>query len=209
MSLFRTQNPLRITNKSFSYLSLFARTLKSFSSSQTAQTKNKKPLSVIFDEVIGLREKAECESESDSNDELKIGLKELEKEVRHLKAESKNREKLNVNEKKKKTESVKAEERKDVKNLGLYTLFVDKYRAKEEKKAMLKEGEEPSVLKELLPDMEMFVRHLHKEGYFDKANFLPGDRKRLDLSCFNDSFSRNFTKFAAYQYGKDHQELAK
>lgn len=65
----------------------------------------------------------------------------------------------------------------------------------------------PILIKELSPDMEVFLRHLNKEGYFRNANFL--NNGTLDLSCFNDSYSRDFIKFAAEKFGKDHQEIAK
>uniref|UniRef100_A0A2P2JG00 Uncharacterized protein LOC105112646 n=1 Tax=Rhizophora mucronata TaxID=61149 RepID=A0A2P2JG00_RHIMU len=55
--------------------------------------------------------------------------------------------------------------------------------------------------------MEMFVSLLYKEGYFAKANFVR--RGKLDFSCFNDSYGREFIKFAAFKFGEDHQAIAK
>lgn len=218
MSVFfriRAKNPPHIPHKSHSILSIIARTLAS-SSSQTThnKNKNKKPLSVLFEEVIGSREKAESDNESNSNDELKKGLKELELEVRNLKANAKVQKDSNINEnvrlnvEREETKNVKKEETKNVKRLGLYSLFVNERRLKEEKKGM-REKNEASVLKELSPEMEMFVSHLYKEGYFKKANFLSDSLKMLDFSRFNDSYARDFVKFAAQQFAKDHQELAK
>lgn len=210
MSVFfriRAKNPPHIPHKSHSILSIIARTLAS-SSSQTThnKNKNKKPLSVLFEEVIGSREKAESDNESNSNDELKKGLKELELEVRNLKANAKVQKDSNINENVRL--NVEREETKNVKRLGLYSLFVNERRLKEEKKGM-REKNEASVLKELSPEMEMFVSHLYKEGYFKKANFLPDSLKMLDFSRFNDSYARDFVKFAAQQFAKDHQKLAK
>lgn len=216
MSVFfriRAKNPPHIPHKSHSILSIIARTLAS-SSSQTTHNKNKKPLSVLFEEVIGSREKAESDNESNSNDELKKGLKELELEVRNLKANAKVQKDSNINEnvrlnvEREETKNVKKEETKNVKRLRLYSLFVNERRLKEEKKGM-REKNEASVLKELSPEMEMFVSHLYKEGYFKKANFLPDSLKMLDFSRFNDSYARDFVKFAAQQFAKDHQKLAK
>lgn len=209
----RAKNPLHLPHKSHSILSIITRTLASTSSQTThKKTKNKKPLSVLFEEVIGSREKAESDNESNSNDELKKGLKELELEVRNLKANAKVQKDSNTNAnvkvKREETKNVKKEETKNVKRLGLYSLFVNERRLKEEKKGM-REKNEASVFKELSPEMEMFVSHLYKEGYFKKANFLSDNKKMLDFSRFNDSYARDFVKFAAQQFAKDHQELAK
>lgn len=227
MSVFfrvRAKSALHIPQKSHSIFSIITRTLAS-SSSQTTHSKNenkkplsvhKKPLSVLFEEVIGSREKAESDNENNSNDELKKGLKELELEVRNLKANAKvqNASHSNantnakVNVRSEETKNVKKEETKNVKSLELYSLFVNKRRLKEEMKGM-REKNEASVFKELSPEMEMFVSHLYKEGYFKKANFLSDNRQMLDFSRFNDSYARNFVKFAAQQFATDHQELAK
>jgi hypothetical protein len=65
----------------------------------------------------------------------------------------------------------------------------------------------PKVFKVLSPDMEMFITHLYKEGYFNNASFLKDGS--LDFSFFNDSYGRDFIKYAAEKFGKDHQEIAK
>ncbi|XP_038898284.1 uncharacterized protein LOC120085986 [Benincasa hispida] len=61
--------------------------------------------------------------------------------------------------------------------------------------------------KELSPDMEMFVRHLYREGYFNYANFLPDNK--LVLSNFECRHGRDFIKSAAQRFGRDNQEIAK
>ncbi|XP_065861908.1 uncharacterized protein [Euphorbia lathyris] len=70
-----------------------------------------------------------------------------------------------------------------------------------------KRAEEPRIFKELSDDMRMFLTHLYKEGYFRDANFLTRDK--LDFDCFNDSYARDFIKFAAKKFGQDNQEIAK
>ncbi|XP_031277382.1 uncharacterized protein LOC116135802 [Pistacia vera] len=220
MSLFKTLNPSQISrNKHISLLSVFLRTLTSVPSQN--QTSNKKPLSVLFEEAVGLRKKADSDSENDTTNVLKNGLKELEREVRDLKA--KNQETVSVNFEKK-------EETKKVKGLRLYSLFVNGKRVTVEEKntrerreeeggtypkkgeeggTYPKKEEEGGVLKELSPDMETFVNHLYKEGYFSKGNFLRPNQKRLDFGCFDENYGRDFIKFAAEKFGKDHQEIAK
>lgn len=196
----KTLNPSQISrNKHISLLSVFLRTLTSAPSQN--QTSNKKPLSVLFEEAVGLREKEDSDSENDTTNELKNGLKELEREVRDLKA--KNQETVSVIFEKK-------EETKKVKGLSLYSLFVNGKRVSvEEKNTRARREEEGAVLKELSPDMETFVNHLYKEGYFSKANFLRPNQKRLDFGCFDENYGRDFIKFAAEKFGEDHQEIAK
>ncbi|KAK9269379.1 hypothetical protein L1049_001151 [Liquidambar formosana] len=147
----------------------------------------------MFKEAVGLSEKLEeSGSESESESELKKRLRKLEREVRQLKANSKERDNPKRKEKKKGGAS---------KSKGLHALFTGK-----NDEESLKE-EEPMVFKELSPDVMVFVRHLYKEGYFNDANFLRG--KAFDISCFHDSYGRDFIKFAAEKFGKDNQEIAK
>ncbi|XP_022976827.1 uncharacterized protein LOC111477088 [Cucurbita maxima] len=63
------------------------------------------------------------------------------------------------------------------------------------------------VRKELSPDMEMFVRHLYREGYFNYSNFLPDNK--LVLSYFECRHGRDFIKSAAERFSRDNQEIAK
>lgn len=200
MLAFKTQNPLQIPrNKHFSLLLVLLKTLTSTPSQN--QTSNKKPLSVLFEEAMGLRDKADSDSENDTNNEFQNGLKELEREVKDLKA--KNQDEVGFNFEKK-------EETKNVKGLSLYSLFVNgKKVSLEGKNERGRIKDEGGVLKELSPDMVMFVDRLYKEGYFSKANFVPPNQKRLDFGCFDDSYGRNFIKYAAEKFGKDHQEIAK
>ncbi|KAL3646228.1 hypothetical protein CASFOL_011408 [Castilleja foliolosa] len=67
--------------------------------------------------------------------------------------------------------------------------------------------EDTTVYKELSTDMQMFVHHLYMKGYFRDANFMPNNK--FDLTCFEMSHGRDFLKFAAMQFGRNHQEIAR
>ncbi|TXG66696.1 hypothetical protein EZV62_007971 [Acer yangbiense] len=205
MYLLKTQNPHHMPTKSLSFLSIFIRNLES----QTNPTQtNNKSLHNLFQEAVGLREKTETDSDSESeNNELRNGLRELEKEVRHLKANANSNNQHNVNEDAKKVQEPKTEKSK---SSGLYKLFLDKgkgkYEAKRERRVV---EDEPRVFKKLSTDMELLIKHLYQKGYFKKANFVPDDQEKLDLSCFDNSYGRNFIKFAAESFGKDNHKIAK
>lgn len=66
---------------------------------------------------------------------------------------------------------------------------------------------EDLIVKELSPEMEVFVRFLYDEGYFQEANFLPGGR--FDIKSFESAYVQDFLKFAAEKFGRDKQEIAK
>ncbi|KAK8712296.1 hypothetical protein V6N13_147536 [Hibiscus sabdariffa] len=70
-----------------------------------------------------------------------------------------------------------------------------------------RERGEVRTLKELSPLAEFFIRHLFAKGYFNKASFL--EHNKLDFGYFWNSYGRDFIKFAAYEFGKDHQDIAK
>nr|XP_019067227.1 uncharacterized protein LOC101247991 isoform X3 [Solanum lycopersicum] len=42
--------------------------------------------------------------------------------------------------------------------------------------------------------------------YFKDSNFLP--RRKFGITCFENSYARDFVKYAAEQFGRDHQEIA-
>ncbi|TYJ12017.1 hypothetical protein E1A91_A11G318800v1, partial [Gossypium mustelinum] len=52
-----------------------------------------------------------------------------------------------------------------------------------------------------------FVRHLYAKGYFKEASFV--EDNKLDFGYFENSYGRDFIKFSAYNFGKDHQDIAK
>ncbi|XVF78948.1 hypothetical protein PTKIN_Ptkin14bG0179500 [Pterospermum kingtungense] len=121
------------------------------------------------------------------------------KEVRNLKE--------NPREKMKEKEGVEKGKPKKVESS--IEMFAEE--KKEEKvKKMVKvrrERKDVRVLKGLSPLAETFIRHLQGKGYFNKANFLEVDKP--ELVYFDNSYSRTFIKFAAVEFGKDHQEIAR
>lgn len=93
---------------------------------------------------------------------------------------------------------------------GLYSVFTSRIGSRD--KALVQTREKEMVYKEISPDMKLFVSHLYKEGYLNDANFLSmenSDNDGLDFSRFENSFGFGFIKFAAQNYGKDNQEIAK
>lgn len=163
---------------------------------------------------MGLREKTGSESEGEDS-ELKKRLRELEREVRRLKSNP-----VTDSQTPKKNELKKdgvLKEQTNTREGSLSSLFkpgkktdgeMGKSGSLEKKKRDEEEEKEPVVLKDFSEDMMVFLRHLHKEGYFKDANFLPKGGKFID-GAFNDSYSRAYIKFAAEKFGKDNQEIAK
>ncbi|MBA0816639.1 hypothetical protein Gohar_001280 [Gossypium harknessii] len=185
--VFKTRNPL---HKPFPHSPSFIirRTLSS-----SPQEPIKKPLSLLFEEAVGLTEKAggnESEYQEEKNG-LMSELRELEREVRALKENPK--PKVQKEEKEKKP-------KKKVTNL------VELFGSEKMVEKRRRESGEATVLKDLSPFVEAFVRHLYSKGYFNKANFLVDNK--LDFSYFDSKYGRDFIKSAAYKFGKDHQEIA-
>lgn len=149
----------------------------------------------MFKEAVSVRlcENAENSESEGENNELKSRLRDLEREVRRLKANSSGKE------------SVEKKELKKSKGKSLYAAFTNQEGCK--KGCEERRREEPEVYKELSPDMEVFANHLYKEGYFNDANFLRGNK--LEFGDFESHYGRGFMKFAAEKFAKDHQEIAK
>ncbi|XP_010062790.2 uncharacterized protein LOC104450072 [Eucalyptus grandis] len=156
----------------------------------------KKPLDVFFKEAVGLSPETDergVESESEgARSELSARLKRLEEEVRVLESRGDGAK-----------SDVAVPEREQRVPASLYDLYVDGKREKAKRPPA-----DALVIKELSPDAEAFLAHLLEEGYFREANFLNKDGK-WDASRFEDSYSRDFVKYAAEKFGKDHQEIAK
>ncbi|KAF8025960.1 hypothetical protein BT93_F2710 [Corymbia citriodora subsp. variegata] len=157
----------------------------------------KKPLDVFFKEAVGLSprtDERDAESESEgARSELSAKLKRLEEEVRVLESRGDGPTKSDV--------PVPVQVRRAP--ASLYDLYVDGKREKAKRPPA-----DVLVIKELSPDAEAFLAHLLEEGYFREANFLRKNGE-WDASRFEDSYSRDFVKFAAERFGKDHQEIAK
>lgn len=172
------------------------------SRSLTSSTEaHKKPLSVLFEDVVGLRPKSETSEIEEEDNELKRKLLELEMKIMQLKKS----EPLRKNKKQKKVKVVVTSEGEAEKRRNLYSLFKDD----EEDKKSSREQEDDviRVYKELPLEMVSFVKLLHKQGYLNNANFIPGEK--LDLGSLDEEYARTFVKFAAERFGKDHQEIAK
>lgn len=192
MSVFKTllkpqKNPLYSSVKTLPISSRFYSTNTSTTTPSSSQ-ENKKSIDVIFKEAVGLCKKAEGNCEGEYNNELKSRLRELEREVIELRANS----------------NVKRKELK--KSKSLYAVFTNQPGYGERIVERTRE-QVPEVYNELSPDMELFVNHLYKEGYFNNANFLRGNK--LEFGCFQSRYGRDFIKFAAEKFSLDHQEIAK
>ncbi|XP_023896488.1 uncharacterized protein LOC112008388 [Quercus suber] len=192
MSVFKTllkpqKNPLHFSLKSLPISSRFYSTTTSTTTPSSPQ-ENKKPIDVIFKEAVGLCKKAEGNCEGENTNKLKSRLRELEREVIELRANS----------------NVKRKELK--KSKSLYAVFTNQPGYGERSVERTRE-QVPEVYNELSPDMELFVNHLYKEGYFNNANFLRGNK--LEFGCFQSRYGRDFIKFAAEKFSLDHQEIAK
>ncbi|XP_039030236.1 uncharacterized protein LOC120164629 [Hibiscus syriacus] len=156
-----------------------------------------KPLSLLFEETVGLTEKVgERESQSqDENNRLMSKSRELDREVGEFKPEKEAEEKVEG----------------DIpwKVNSLVGLFGGE-RKEEKVKRIVKprrESGEVTALKDLSVFVEAFVRYLFSIGYFHKANFL--EDNKLDFGHFDNNYARGFIKFSAYEFAKDHQEIAK
>ncbi|KAL7249980.1 hypothetical protein ACSBR1_012047 [Camellia fascicularis] len=174
-----------------------------FKSESISNQQIKKPLHVLFKEAIGLSKKIEpIEAQNDpETNELKKRLRKLEEEVRRLKENSSEKVKVE-NLKKKKIENDESSSK------SLYVLFANK--GGDSEKSRVVESlrmEDQMVYKELSPELALFVKHLYKEGYFANANFLPNNK--FDITCFENSYGRDFIRYAAEKFGKDNQEIVK
>lgn len=181
--------------------------------------KSRKRLDVFFKEAVGLSEKKfdDIDSGADSeNAELKNKLRKLEMELINLKVNRKDVQDNNRDRKKEVARKDKGTKKNESEPGTLSALFG----AKTKKSAQLtmenpevfKESiqltmDNREIYKELPSDMQLFAFHLYQREYFKDANFLP--RNKYDVTCFENSYGRDFLKFAAVQFGKDNQEIAK
>ncbi|GKC27160.1 hypothetical protein Tco_1034454 [Tanacetum coccineum] len=70
-----------------------------------------------------------------------------------------------------------------------------------------KKTEDLMEIRELSDDMAVFAKYLHKKGYLNNANFIRNNV--FDVSCFVNSYGRDFLKFAAERFAMDHREIYK
>ncbi|GMI65537.1 hypothetical protein like AT1G53460 [Hibiscus trionum] len=180
--LLKTQNPLHKTlSPSPSFI--IRRTLNSSSHKQT-----KIPLSLLFQAAAGGTE-AQSEGENDG----------LKRKVTNLKG--------NPKWKMKENKGLDGKKPQNFKRLVELSGCVKKEEKVKRMMTVRRERGEVRALKELSQLAEIFIRHLFAKGYFNKASFL--EENKLDFGYFGNSYGRDFIKFAAYEFGKDHQDIAK
>ncbi|CAM8894027.1 unnamed protein product [Rhodiola kirilowii] len=202
---------------------------------QKEKAKERKPLHMMFGEAVGLMDVREM-SEGESEDERYMikNLKKLEKEISRLK-EGKAEEKIGCLEDSTSGEkvvksgslsalytgkNVKRDQRQNfvedsnsdakmVKPVRLSGLFSGENVKRDHKikRDVEMEAAAPVTLKKLSAETLMFIEVLYKGGYFRDANFLPGNT--FDASYFDDSYSREYIKFAADMFAKDHHGIAR
>ncbi|MBA0672522.1 hypothetical protein Goklo_025374 [Gossypium klotzschianum] len=196
MSLFkvfilstRTKVLLKIYNPLYKTLCpspsfIIRRTLNS-----SSQIPTKTPLSLLFRDTVLTVKLAGTETQR------KGEINESVKEFRNFKENPKG--------KKKETEKLDGKRPKKFKCL---VEFIGDENKEENMKAR-REREKVRALKGLSQLAEIFIRHLYAKGYFKEASFV--EDKKLDFGYFENSYGRDFIKFAAYNFGKDHQDIAK
>ncbi|CAN8288108.1 unnamed protein product [Cochlearia groenlandica] len=164
----------------------------------------KKPLSVFFEEVVGLRPRSEPIEIEEEGNELKRKLLDLEKELIELKKSEPITKKT---KKKGKSNVVITQQEENEKRHNLYTLFKEDEEEEEEEEKKNVKDVMIRVYKELPLEVVSFVKILHKYGYLKKANFISGED--LNLGSLDEEYARTFVKFASERFGKDHQEISK
>lgn len=223
-----SQNPF----KALSVYSIFQRLFSLFSAFQFAEDseptyskeiegkcgKSTKSLDIFFKDAVGLSEKkfydVETETEGD-NAELKKKLRKLEAELWNLKVKQQDQKKIQEDGK-----EISGKDRGTSKYESEQGALSALFRKKRDDSLMLTmentdalekslrlSMDDPEVYKDLSIDMQLFAKFLHMRGYFKDANFLP--MNKFDVTYFQNSYSRNFLRFAAEQFGKDNQEIAK
>ncbi|KAL0399493.1 UNVERIFIED_CONTAM: hypothetical protein Sradi_2292600 [Sesamum radiatum] len=166
-----------------------------------------KPWSAIFKEAVGLSARTENRAVEDEdgseNAELKQKLRKLKEEMRRL-----NKKSCEIGETSKlHTEDGDLVERSGAKR-SLWELFSHKKMEEVKLAKPIDYGnEDPKVHKGLFSDMQMFTQHLYMEGYLKDATFLP--KNNFDITHFEPSYAREFLKYAAVNFGRDHKEIAK
>ncbi|KAM7252268.1 hypothetical protein ACFE04_024151 [Oxalis oulophora] len=228
MSLFnKSQLQLHTLLKSHTRPSLILTKTLTSSSTQIdpdleTKTPEKKPLLQFFKQVIGIEQVPDNSPDSNYYSDHKLAA--LERQLRILKSQDTVKTKPNpkAQKKKKKDEEKPKTAANQLSNLFRSGKKDSNVKEIKEEVVVVPESEvwddevaasesetepQPRVFKDLTPDMVAFLRFLHVEGYFKKANFLP--KGKLEFGCFQDAYARNFIMSAAREFGKDHQDIAK
>nr|KJB45774.1 hypothetical protein B456_007G327100 [Gossypium raimondii] len=185
--LLKIHNPLYKTlcpSPSF----IIRRTLNS-----SSQLPTKTPLSLLFRDTVLTVKPAGTETQR------KGEINESVKEFRNFKENPKG--------KKKETEKLDGKRPKKFKCLVEFIGDENKEEKMKKKMKAKREREKVRALKGLSQLAEIFIRHLYAKGYFKEASFV--EDNKLDFGYFENSYGRDFIKFAAYNFGKDHQDIAK
>ncbi|KAB1669390.1 hypothetical protein [Gossypium barbadense] len=159
----------------------------------SSQIPTKIPLYPLFRDTVLTVKPAGTETQS------KGEINESVKEFRNFKENPKGRKK----------ETEKLDGKKPKKFKCLVEFVGDENKEEKMKKTMKvrRKREKVRTLKGLSQLTETFIRHLYAKGYFKEASFV--EDNKLDFGYFENSYGRDFIKFAAYNFGKDHQDIAK
>lgn len=213
-----------INTKSSSPSSIFSRSVSLSSqfqhkfATQEANGKSKKPLEILFAEEVGLS-KADTKNSEDEKGKLKKSLRKLEVELGRYKKDSTKETKClsSIFSKPLDTLFTEAvglsktgeqdhiddqESKKGVQILSSLFMSTDQ---RGKSKTESKKVEKSMEFKKLSPDMAMFANFLHSKGYLSNANFLLNNK--FDVSCFENNYGRDFLKFAAEKFAKDHRDI--
>nr|XP_043628988.1 uncharacterized protein LOC122600345 [Erigeron canadensis] len=170
--------------------------------------KSIKSLEAVFKEAVGLE--IEKEELTENSGKLKVELStctegSMKKAKISKRSKTLFKEAIGVSKKAKSFE-LDQESEKGLKKLS--TLFTSSAGQRKKLKNEVRKVEEVIMeYKELSPDMAVFAEYLYKKGYLINANFLPNNK--FDVSCFVNNYGRDFLKFAAEKFAKDHREINK
>ena len=169
-TLLKPQNPLYFSHKSLPISSGFYNTTTSSphieddgieTENGNEKQENKKAMDVMFKEAVGLCEKSEKSESEVENNELKRRLRELETEVRRLRADLSGKERVKKNELKK------------GKAKSLYGVFTNQPGYNE--RVVEETRKEPQVYKELSPNMGIVCESFVQGRVFQQCEFLAGE----------------------------------
>ncbi|KAL7584751.1 hypothetical protein Lser_V15G45466 [Lactuca serriola] len=213
-----------INTKSSSPSSIFSRSVSLSSqfqhkfATQEANGKSKKPLEILFAEEVGLS-KADTKNSEDEKGKLKKSLRKLEVELGRYKKDSTKETKslssifskpldtlfteaVGLSKTGEQDHIDDQESKKGVQILSSLFMSTDQ---RGKSKTESKKVEKSMEFKKLSPDMAMFANFLHSKGYLSNANFLLNNK--FDVSCFENNYGRDFLKFAAEKFAKDHRDI--
>ncbi|RAL38104.1 hypothetical protein DM860_000798 [Cuscuta australis] len=198
-----------IHRRSISFSSLFRSKIDSDSDKVDVvaeEEKKKKPLDIFYREAVGIVQDPSHGGDAEVSHPARCELTDLEEEVRVLqeKREIAMQEKIE----RRKMEIQKVSKKDDdsgnqSKVYNLHKLFV-KVPSKSSKAPTVKNH---MIGKTLSPEMAELVTHLYEEEYFKNANFV--NHKKLDITCFEQSYAWEYIKHAVRKFAEDKQEVAK